>query len=131
MYKVGLILITIGLLLASTYFINYQQVDTELKVVIPSIGVNQSVNFENIDKGVYYDRAVLFGHRTTHGSPFFNLDKVVVGDEVIFNNTIYIVDLIHIEDNSYTIKPEPDHLYLVTCTPIGSTEQRIIIEAIK
>ena len=129
MFKLGIILITIGLLIASTYIINYQQIDTTLKVVIPSIGVNQSVNFEGIDNGVYYDRGVLFGHRTTHGSPFFNLDKIVIGDEVIFNNTIYIVDKIHIEDNTYTIKPEPNYIYLVTCTPIGSTAQRIIVEA--
>ena len=129
MYKIGLILIILGLLLAVPYFINTDQVDTTLKVVIPSINVNQSVNFENIDNGIYYDRGVLFGHRTTHGSPFFNLDKVAIGDEVIFNNTIYIIDKIHIEDNTYTITPEENHIYLVTCTPIGSTAQRIIVEA--
>ena len=108
---------------------NLQKEDTSVYVTVPSVGINETVNYESIDKGVYYKQGVLFGHRTLHGSPFYNLDKVVVGDNIIFNGTKYTVNKIHVEPSDYMLVPEEGKIYLITCTPIGINTHRIIVEA--
>lgn len=121
----------IGISIFTVYYIvpefQYEHIDSTSHVVIESIGVNEAINNVSINNGVYQDRNVLFGHRTTHGAPFFNLDKLQVGDSVQINNIEYTVTNTTIVSADYQITVN-DHMYLVTCTPIGSTDQRIVVE---
>lgn len=100
--KISTVLIAVGLLIISLYClveVNYcSEVQSVVKntsdtpyVFIPTIGVEQPINNKSIDYGVYHEpesadpgsgTVILFGHRTLHGSPFLNLDKLKAGDNV-------------------------------------------------
>lgn len=80
--------------------------------------------------------SVLSGHRTTYGAPFFNLDRVGVGDEIYVETTIgthtYRVREILVVDPTdvWVTDPRPGAwLTLTTCTPRYSAAQRLIIAA--
>lgn len=119
-------------------------------VIIPSIGVHERVNNVSISQGVFLDErsnlptkgdAVLFGHRTLQGSPFLRLDALKKGDVVILewpgigeiNYTVkdsQIVpatyDLV-LNESHETADIHDQNLYLVTCHPIGSSAERILV----
>jgi LPXTG-site transpeptidase (sortase) family protein len=111
---------------------------------IPAIGLHTIINDESVDKGVYKDPkskdygsgiVVLFGHRIMHGSPFYRLDDLKQGDLVnvhsITTNVTYKVEnkLIVSPEYIIDIKEPRNTIFLVSCTPIGSTRQRLIVEA--
>ncbi|MBR2557249.1 MAG: sortase [Methanobrevibacter sp.] len=113
-------------------------------VVIPSIGVQEKLNDVSLSQGVYVENLssspegrdmVLFRHRTLQGSPFLRLNDVHEGDEILLEwpgvgelkysvvgSTIVpgTSDVPHSENGS--------SIFLITCDPIGSTENRLIIE---
>lgn len=103
---------------------------TNVTLSIDKIGIQTNINNESIDKGVYQypGTKMLFGHRTTHGSIFFNLDKLVVGDIIVFKQDSYRVINVSIVTSNTNLK-DNGNLFLVTCTPIGSTSHRIVVEA--
>lgn len=78
--------------------------------------------------------AVIAGHRVSHDKPFRNLDKLVVGDEVIFTTDdgrfVYKVtgtDIVY-PDALWIADQTPDYTAtLFACTPPGSTRQRIVV----
>ena len=103
-------------------------------MLIPKIGVNESINNKSIDYGVYYEplsalpgegTVILFGHRTLHGSPFLNLNQLQSGDNVYLEwpgrgNVEYTVSNSTIVDASYQIPLyEGNTLFLITCYPIS------------
>ena len=111
---------------------------------IPAIGVDQAINNKSVDYGIYYDSnsskpsygtTALFGHRTFHGSPFLNLDKLKSGDNISvewpgIGNVTYAVMNSTVVDASYRLNIEQGNkLFLITCYPLGSDTQRLIIEA--
>ncbi len=111
---------------------------------IPSIGVDQAINNKSVDYGIYYEpksakpsfgTTALFGHRTFHGSPFLNLDKLKSGDNITvewpgIGNVEYSVVNSTIVDASYRLEiDQGNKLFLITCYPLGSDAQRLIIEA--
>lgn len=80
--------------------------------------------------------AVVSGHRTTYGAPFFNLDRVEVSDEIYVETTIgthtYRVREILVVDPTdvWVTDPRPGAwLTLTTCTPRYSAAQRLVITA--
>ena len=120
-------------------------------VVIPAIGVFEKINNVSISQGVYIDETsniptkgdtVLYGHRTLQGSPFLRLDALKKGDVVS-------VEWPGIGEVNYTVKGSEiiaptnfldlneshandvnnQDLYLVTCHPIGSSAQRLVVTA--
>ena len=120
-------------------------------VVIPAIGVFEKINNVSISQGVYIDETsniptkgdtVLYGHRTLQGSPFLRLDSLKKGHVVS-------VEWPGIGEVNYTVKESEiiaptnfldlneshvndvnnQDLYLVTCHPIGSSAQRLVVTA--
>ena len=112
-------------------------------IIIPNIGVNEKINNVSLSQGVMHELdsytptkgdVLLFGHRTLQGSPFLRLNELSKGDEVILEWP-GIGELNYTVINS-TIVPatyEPilnesgNGLDLITCDPIGSTENRLVV----
>jgi len=74
------------------------------------------------------------GHRTTYGAPFGNLDRVQVGETIIFQtNTnqykykIIEVKIVSPEDNYVLKNYGDDRITLTTCHPKFSAKQRLIV----
>lgn len=113
-------------------------------VIIPKIGVEEKINNISISQGVYHEEQsynpdegeiILFGHRTLQGSPFLRLNELDVGDTVILewpgigeiNYTITNSTIVP-ETYRMDIENNTQKIYLITCDPIGSTENRLIYE---
>ena len=111
-------------------------------IAIPSIGVQEKINNVSLNQGVLYEGyepthgdTLIYGHRTLQGSPFLRLNEISAGDSfllewpgigelnyTVVNSTIVPANhVISTEENGTTV-------YLITCDPIGSTENRMIIE---
>jgi sortase A len=83
--------------------------------------------------------AAIAGHRTTHGQPFYRVDEVDIGDELVVTTLggrfVYVMTeqlLVSPSDYAQVIPPtDPSKatLTLVSCHPRFSTRQRIIIRA--
>lgn len=154
--KLSTVLVIVGIFIISLYFlieVQYYAGSVELNnspqdtpyLKIPKIGVNQSINNKSVDYGVYHEpqsykpasggTVILFGHRTLHGSPFLNLDKLQAGDKIYMEwpgigNAEYSVSNWTIVDASYMMSVDQGNkLFLITCYPLGSDAQRLIIEA--
>ena len=112
-------------------------------IVIPSIGVEEKINNKSLNQGVLSDPGdniptedpvVLYGHRTLQGSPFLRLNELDIGDTFLLEwpdvgELNYTVVNTTIVPASYELNAEgEDHVYLITCDPIGSTENRLIIQ---
>lgn len=114
-------------------------------ITIPSINLQEKINNQSIDNGVYHENAsyaptkgevILFGHRTLQGSAFMNLGNLKTGDTVV-------LDWPGIGEVNYTISSNktvpatyqmPIHnntqkLYLISANEIGFNNQRVIYTA--
>jgi sortase A len=77
------------------------------------------------------------GHRTTYGKPFANLDRLVVGDQIVLDTPlgqhVYRVTRspFVVANNDFTvISQNPGRtLTLTTCHPKGSASQRLVVRA--
>lgn len=145
---VGLFIISLYFLIEVQYYAGTVEVNTNPQetpyIKIPKIGVNESINNKSVDYGIYHEpksskpangTVILFGHRTLHGSPFLNLDKLQSGDKIYLEwpgigNAEYSVLNWTIVDASYMMPVDQGNkLFLITCYPLGSDAQRLIIEA--
>ena len=111
-------------------------------IVIPSIGVQEKINNVSLNQGVYYEGnapdkgdIMIYGHRTLQGSPFLRLNDVSVGDEILLEwpgigELNYTAVNSTIVPAAYEIYGEEGGtgVYLITCDPIGSTENRLIVQ---
>ena len=113
-------------------------------VIIDKAGINEKINNESLSLGVMTDEksntptkgdVVLFGHRTLQGSPFLRLNEVKNGDIITLEwpgigEVNYTVTDQKIVPATYklNINESGNHIMLITCDPIGSTENRLIIE---
>jgi sortase A len=81
--------------------------------------------------------AAIAGHRTTYGQPFFDLDKLAPGDEIVTTSIVgtYTYEVretlvvqpedVHVVDNT------PDaQLTLTTCNPKFSARERLVVKAV-
>lgn len=108
--------------------------------------VVEGVDPENLKKGPGHmpwtplpgqsGNAVISAHRTTYGAPFYDLDLVGIGDEVIVETAIgqhtYTVrEVLVVEPTDvWVTDPRPGAwLTLTTCTPRYSAAQRLIVVA--
>ncbi len=152
--KFPTVFILVGMFIISLYFlieVDYYSYSVTVSnsndtpyILIPKIGVNQSINNKSIDYGIYFEpkstlpgqgTTILWGHRTLHGSPFLKLDQLKSGDEIDLKwpsvgKVEYTVLNSTIVDSSYQISLyQGNNLFLITCYPLGSDAQRLIIEA--
>ncbi len=112
-------------------------------IVIPSIGVNEKINNVSLNQGVLSDPGenvptkdyiVLYGHRTLQGSPFFRLNELSIGDSLLLEwpgvgELNYTVTNTTIVPGTADVPTgDNESLFLITCDPIGSTANRIIVE---
>ena len=113
-------------------------------IVIPSIGVNENLNNVSLSQGVLHEPTsyaplegdvLLFGHRTLQGSPFLRLNELSNGDELLLEwpgtgELNYTVNDTMIVPADYQLSAEEggNSIYLITCDPIGSTANRLIIQ---
>lgn len=113
-------------------------------IVIPSIGVNEKLNNESLSQGVLHEPTsyaplegdvLLFGHRTLQGSPFLRLNELSAGDELLLEwpgtgeITYKVIDS-KVVPATYQLEAVEggNYIYLITCDPIGSTENRLIVQ---
>jgi sortase A len=119
-------------------------------IKIPKIGVDkifvEGTGREDLKKGPGHypgtplpgqvGNAAIAGHRTTYGQPFFNLDQLEAGDEIVTTSVVgsytYTVTdklVVHPED-TYVVDNTPDaQLTLTTCNPKFSARERLVIKA--
>ena len=125
--------------------------DTEFAYLsIPSLDLEavvfEGVTVETLRKGPGHmpwtplpgqpGNAVISGHRTTYGRPFFNFDQLKPGDrieiETVIGTHVYVVrDSFVVEPTDIWVTEEREGgwLTLTTCTPKFSARQRLIITA--
>ena len=113
-------------------------------IVIPSIGVNEKINNVSLNQGVLSDPGeniptkdpiVLYGHRTLQGSPFLRLNELSKGDSLLLewpgigeiNYTVINSSIVPATYSASNFVGD-NSLYLITCDPIGSTANRLIIQ---
>lgn len=113
-------------------------------IIIPSVGINEKINEETLDLGVLHGPSsykptqgdvILFGHRTLQGSPFLRLNELSNGDKLVLEwpgigevNYKVINKTVVPADSQLSANETGNYIYLVTCDPIGSTENRLIIQ---
>lgn len=76
------------------------------------------------------------GHRTTYGAPFYNLDQLHQGDDVVTTTLqgrfVYRVirsEVVSPADNSVLESTNTPTLTLTTCNPRYSASQRLVVQA--
>ena len=128
------------------YFANKNAVESTIEaptIVIPKIGVTEKINEVSLDQGVLHETTsynptvgdvLLFGHRTLEGSPFLRLNELSQGDTMLLEwpgigEVKYNVIDKTVVPATYQLNAQSggNKLYLITCDPIGSTENRLII----
>ncbi len=80
--------------------------------------------------------AVISGHRTTYGRPFYDLDQLVAGDEIEVEtalgiSTYAVRDILIVAPTDVWVVDPKDGawLTLTTCNPRFSAKERLIIQA--
>ena len=141
-------IIVVGLYAAGevNYFAHKSVVENNVTspvVIIDKVGINEKINNVSLEQGVMIDEksslptygdVVLFGHRTLQGSPFLRLNEVNEGDTITLEwpgigEVKYTVINKKIVPATYQLDTSAgDRIMLITCDPIGSTENRLIIE---
>jgi LPXTG-site transpeptidase (sortase) family protein len=83
---------------------------------------------------------VIIGHRFMNMPPakdtFFNLDQTKIGERIVVAHhegefTYIVVDIKEVEPNDITVVQDSDdyRLTLITCTPLWTSEKRLVIVA--
>ncbi len=80
--------------------------------------------------------AAIAGHRTTYGAPFFKLDELARGDEIVvttrqgeFRYDVMESKIVSPEETAVLDDMGDDRLTLTTCNPRYSAAQRLIVVA--
>jgi sortase A len=138
---------------ASVPLLEEQPVDEGVpfaRIVIPKIAVD-AVVFEGVERAVLKQgpghmpwtplpgqpgNAVISGHRTTYGRPFYDLDQLVVGDTIQVETSlgIHLYEvrevLVVLPTDVWVTEDKPGAwLTLTTCNPRFSARERLVIQA--
>ncbi len=81
--------------------------------------------------------AAIAGHRTTYGAPFFNLDQLASGDEILITNKagktfhylVFQTEIVKPTDVAVIANTPDNRLTLTTCNPRYSAANRLIVVA--
>ena len=119
------------------------------RIEIPRIGLShttyEGIALSIIDHGPSHwpgtalpgqpGNAVFPGHRVTHSRPFYDIDKLAVGDEVVFVNDsgrhVYQVTetLVVGADALWITRPTAEPTFTIfACHPKGSARQRYVVK---
>jgi len=120
-------------------------------LTIPDIGVDDVVVYEGVDTATLRNgpghmgftplpgqpgNAVISGHRTTYGRPFFDVDLLAVGDTIevqtsIGTHTYEVRELLVVQPTDvWVTNPRPGGwLTLTTCNPKYSARERLVVSA--
>ena len=119
------------------------------RIEIPAIGLNhqtyEGIDLATIDHGPSHwpgtpmpgqvGNTVFPGHRTTHSRPFWDLDRLRPGNEVIFTTdagrfTYRVRETLIVDDSAvWVVNNTPDATFTLTaCHPKGSARQRIVVK---
>jgi sortase A len=124
--------------------------DPVARLEIPRIGVDEivvsGVGVEDLKKGPGHypgtplpgqpGNAAIAGHRTTYGAPFFSIDELVPGDEIIA--TTYAGRFVYRVTGTVVVPPtevgviagtSDARLALTSCHPLYSASSRIVVTA--
>ncbi len=129
-----------------------EEINTVLS--IPSLNISgkifQGQNSATMDKGFWHfptsinpgekGNAVIIGHRFLHMPPktdtFFNLDKIDIGEKIqittdLSEHNYIVLEKKEVEANDLSIVQDSNDytLTLVTCTPLWTSERRLVIVA--
>lgn len=124
------------------------------ELIIPKMGISNKVVVQGVTPSDLQDgpghfpetplpgqlgNAAIAGHRTSHGQPFHDIDKLEAGDEItvitLAGQYVYVVTGHEIVDpNDYglvipTVDPTKATLTLTSCHPAHSTSHRIVVFA--
>lgn len=112
---------------------------------IPKINLQEKINNQSLSQGVFIEpnsnnpqtgEIPIYGHRTLQGSAFLRLNELKTGDQISINwpnigqlnykvnNTKIVPANTELEISNNTAQID-----LITCHPIGSTNQRLIVTA--
>jgi len=119
------------------------------RIEIPAIGLNH-LTYEGIDLAtINYGpshwpgtplpgqrgNTVFPGHRTTYSRPFWDIDKLAVGHEVIFTTpagrfTYRVTQTLIVGSrDTWVVNPTPEATFtIMACHPKGSARQRIVVK---
>lgn len=128
--------------------------DPVARLDVPAIGIEGKIVVEGVapddlTKGPghfpetplpgQYGNAAIAGHRTTHGQPFFRIDELEPGDDIVVTTLAgrftYVVTgstIVGPDDYSLVIPakdPTKATLVLTSCHPRYSAKQRIVVSA--
>jgi sortase A len=126
--------------------------DATARIEIPSIGLDAvvvaGVELDDLKKGPgHYEgtpmpgqlgNSAIAGHRTTYGQPFYRLDEVAVGDEIVLTTVqgrfVYRAtgtEVVGPEQSEVVATTDPTvaTLTLTTCTPRYTASQRLVVHA--
>ena len=81
-------------------------------------------------------RVIVSGHRTTYGGPFYNLNELKPGDEVItdtkwgtFTYEVTESEIVQPDSLAIAIQKDRPEIVLTTCNPRFSASQRLVVYA--
>lgn len=139
---------------ASSSEVKPEDIPTDNRIAIASIGLNEVIldgpNSGLINDGAYRQyhtstpdqgsNTVITGHRFTYSpsvaAPFYHLDKVKVGEEIVvaWGGKVYrykVVETKVVEPTEIGVEAptEDSTLTLYTCTPLWTAEKRLVIVA--
>jgi sortase A len=119
------------------------------RIEIPAIGLN-ALTYEGVDLGTlaygpghwpgtplpgHTGNTVFPGHRTTHSRPFWDIDKLVPGNEVTFTTpegrfTYKVTErLIVSSTDTWVVNNTSDPTFtILACHPKGSARQRVVVK---
>ncbi|HEY4376311.1 MAG TPA: sortase [Acidimicrobiales bacterium] len=123
------------------------------EIIIPKIDVDktvvQGVTVPQLKRGPGHypetplpgqaGNAAIAGHRTTYGAPFHNVDKLVVGDEIViktlywpkpFRYKIDNISIVSPNDTSVLQYKGDNRITLTACHPKYSATKRIVISGV-
>ncbi len=131
---------------------NMEEYDTHLE--IPSVAIKGGVvdgpDANEMDRGFWHftlssqpgnrGNTVIIAHRFLHLPPrtdtFFSLDKVKVGDKIVvtqkngtYRYTVLQTKVVEKTDTSVLAQTGDYRLTLITCTPLWTADQRLIVVA--
>jgi sortase A len=130
----------------------FEEGDAIARLEIPGIGLDAKVvagvNPDDLKKGPghypgtpmpgQFGNSAIAGHRTTYGQPFYRLDEVAVGDEIVV--TTVQGRFVYRATGSEVVAPTASHvvatenpgvatLTLTTCTPRYTARERLVVYA--
>ncbi len=131
-------------------FLEEQKASLSIEATRISGNISEGVTSEAMERGFWHfptsslpgnkGNVVIIGHRFKYIPPatntFFNLDKVSIGDQIKMNvgeetYTYVVTDINIAEPNDISViqQTEDYRLTLITCTPLWTSKERLVITA--